>query len=95
MEDNSMPTGIQWRKSSYSGDQGGECVECAPLGPLAWRKSTYSGDQGGDCLEIAETPHTTLAVRDSKNPTGPHLTFAPATFTTFVDWTRNATTAAE
>ncbi|MFE0454493.1 DUF397 domain-containing protein [Streptomyces sp. NPDC058914] len=24
-------TGIQWRKSSYSGDQGGECVEVAEL----------------------------------------------------------------
>ncbi|MFD7130228.1 DUF397 domain-containing protein [Streptomyces sp. NPDC059894] len=22
-------TGIQWRKSSYSGDQGGDCVEIA------------------------------------------------------------------
>lgn len=87
MENDSMPTGIQWRKSSYSGDQGGSCVECAPLGPLAWRKSTYSGDQGGECLEIAETPHTTLAVRDSKNPAGPHLTFAPAAFTTFIGWT--------
>ncbi|MER5951257.1 DUF397 domain-containing protein [Streptomyces sp. NPDC001904] len=21
-----------WRKSSYSGDSGGDCVECAPLG---------------------------------------------------------------
>ena len=82
MEDNSMPTGIQWRKSSYSGDQGGECVECAPLGPLAWRKSTYSGDQGGNCIEIAEAL-TIIAVRDSKNPAGPHLTFAPAAFTTF------------
>ncbi len=24
-----MPTAIQWRKSSYSGDQGGNCVEIA------------------------------------------------------------------
>ncbi|MET9442850.1 DUF397 domain-containing protein [Streptomyces sp. NPDC006610] len=46
---------IQWRKSSYSGDQGGECIECAPVGPLAWRKSSYSGDQGGDCIECAPT----------------------------------------
>lgn len=47
------------------------------------------------CLEAAETPATSLAVRDSKNPAGPHLTFAPAAFTTFIGWTRNATTAAE
>lgn len=27
MESTEMLTAIQWRKSSYSGDQGGECVE--------------------------------------------------------------------
>ncbi|WP_254394678.1 DUF397 domain-containing protein [Streptomyces sp. AC512_CC834] len=82
-----MPTRIQWRKSRYSGDQGGECVECAPLGPLAWHKSSYSGDQGGDCVEVAEVArHTTVAVRDSKTPAGPILTLTPATFTAFVGW---------
>ncbi|MEU9378653.1 DUF397 domain-containing protein [Streptomyces sp. NPDC048255] len=45
-------TGARWRKSSYSGDTGGQCVECAPLG-AAWRKSSYSGDTGGDCVECA------------------------------------------
>ncbi|WP_419666183.1 DUF397 domain-containing protein [Streptomyces sp. 2-1] len=29
MGNNAIPTGIQWRKSSYSGDQGGSCVEIA------------------------------------------------------------------
>ncbi|MFJ7767386.1 DUF397 domain-containing protein [Streptomyces sp. NPDC097107] len=87
MESNTLLTGAQWRKSSYSGDQGGQCVECAPLGPLAWRKSSYSGDQGGDCLEVAELPrHTTVAVRDSKTPAGPVLTLAPAAFAAFVGW---------
>ncbi|MEU0069367.1 DUF397 domain-containing protein [Streptomyces sp. NPDC006332] len=96
MENNAIPTEIQWRKSSYSGDQGGNCIECAPLGRLAWRKSTYSGDQGGECVEIAELPHAgdpiNVAVRDSKTPAGPILTLGPAAFTTFVKWT---TTAAE
>ncbi|MFD4415881.1 DUF397 domain-containing protein [Streptomyces sp. NPDC058476] len=92
MESNAIPTGTQWRKSSYSGDQGGECVECAPLGLLAWRKSTYSGDQGGSCVEIAEIPSsTTIAIRDSKNPAGPILTLDPAAFTTFVEWTATVT----
>ncbi|PJM97164.1 DUF397 domain-containing protein [Streptomyces sp. CB01373] len=86
MGSNVVPTKIQWRKSSYSGDQGGSCVECAPLGALAWRKSSYSGDQGGDCLEIAETPEATVAVRDSKTPAGPVLTLASAAFTDFVSW---------
>lgn len=90
MASKAIPAGIHWRKSSYSSDQGGECIECAPLGALAWRKSTHSGDQGGQCLEIAETPHTTLAIRDSKNPTGPILTLGPATFTAFVAWAKAA-----
>ncbi|MDT9698501.1 DUF397 domain-containing protein [Streptomyces sp. P17] len=81
-----------WRKSSYSSDQGGDCVECAPIGLLAWRKSTYSGDQGGSCVEIAEATHC-IAIRDSKNPAGPILTLDPAAFTTFVTWT--STTTAE
>jgi hypothetical protein len=60
-----------------------------PIG-ARWRKSSYSGDQGGDCLEIAETPATTIAVRDSKNPAGPILTIAPAAFVSFVSWTTTA-----
>jgi uncharacterized protein DUF397 len=53
-----------WRKSSRSGDEG-NCVE------LAWRKSSFSGNEG-NCVELAHTD-TTGAVRDSKNPAGPHL----------------------
>ncbi|MEV1081352.1 DUF397 domain-containing protein [Streptomyces sp. NPDC050211] len=87
MASNAIPAGIQWRKSSYSGDQGGDCVECSPIGALAWRKSTHSSDQGGDCVEIAEAPCSTIAVRDSKNPAGPMLTLDPAAFTTFLSWT--------
>jgi len=86
MGNNAMPTGIRWRKSSYSGDQGGSCVECAPLGALAWRKASHSGDQGGNCVEIAEAPCATVAVRDSKTSTGPALTVAPAAFSAFVSW---------
>ncbi|MEU1001668.1 DUF397 domain-containing protein [Streptomyces tibetensis] len=81
-----IPAGTQWRSSSYSGDQGGNCVECAPVGTLTWRKSRHSGDQGGDCVEVAETS-ATVALRDSKNPAGPMLTLDPAVFTTFVNWT--------
>ncbi|AWK08337.1 DUF397 domain-containing protein [Streptomyces spongiicola] len=49
----SDPTGARWRTSSYSSDQGGECVECLPLGGAVWRTSSYSGDQGGDCVACA------------------------------------------
>ncbi|MGW5057943.1 DUF397 domain-containing protein [Streptomyces sp. NPDC004096] len=31
MEGNSIPAATRWRKSSYSSDQGGECLEFAEL----------------------------------------------------------------
>jgi hypothetical protein len=52
-----------WRKSTYSDDGGGSCVE------VAWRKSTYSAGGGSDCIEVA-LGEADVAVRDSKNPGG-------------------------
>lgn len=75
--------GALWRKSSYSGSNGGECVECAPLGTAAWRKASYSGNTGGECVEVAAQP-CRVAVRDSKNPEGPAFTVSPAAFSAFV-----------
>jgi hypothetical protein len=43
-------TGADWFKSSYSNNQGGNCVEGARL-DADWFKSSYSNDQGGNCLE--------------------------------------------
>ncbi|XDV66398.1 DUF397 domain-containing protein [Streptomyces sp. R33] len=74
---------MQWRKSSFSGTTGGDCVECAPLGTAAWRKASYSGDTGGECVEVATQP-AHIAVRDSKNPDGPAFTVSPAAFAAFV-----------
>ncbi|MBT2544467.1 DUF397 domain-containing protein [Streptomyces sp. ISL-44] len=76
-------TGALWRKSSYSGSSGGECVECAPLGAAAWHKASYSSTTGGECIEVAAQP-CRVAVRDSKNPEGPAFAVAPEAFTTFV-----------
>lgn len=74
---------VPWRKSSYSGSTGGDCVECAPLGGAAWRKSSYSGNTGGECVEVAPlTPH--IAVRDSKNPEVGTLTLSPEAYVAFV-----------
>ncbi|KOU80956.1 DUF397 domain-containing protein [Streptomyces virginiae] len=76
-------TGARWRKSSYSSDTGGQCIECAPLGALAWRKASYSGDTGGECVEVAAQP-CLVAVRDSKVPEGPVFAVRPAAFAAFV-----------
>lgn len=56
---------MTWRKSSFSGSNGGDCVE------VAWCKSSFSGSNGGNCVEVASTLG---ALRDSKNPSGPVLT---------------------
>lgn len=38
-----------------------------------WRKSSRSGEEGGNCVELnALVPGV---IRDSKNPTGPVLSF--------------------
>ncbi|WP_433266881.1 DUF397 domain-containing protein [Actinosynnema sp. CS-041913] len=41
---------------------------------LTWRKSSYSGGGNTDCVEIAQAGRA-VAVRDSKNPTGPVIAF--------------------
>ena len=71
-------TGVSWRKSSYSGTNGGACIEVAEV----WRKSSYSGSNGGDCVEVAPLP-AAIAVRDSKDPGGPKLIFTPQAWAAF------------
>ncbi|HEU5025057.1 MAG TPA: DUF397 domain-containing protein [Spirillospora sp.] len=58
-----------WHKSSYTGSNGGNCVEVAGL---VWRKSTRSASNGGNCVELADAAGA-LAVRDSKDLNGPVL----------------------
>jgi hypothetical protein len=48
-----------------------------------WRKSSYSGGNGGNCLEVARNLPGVVAVRDSKDRTGPVLTFTPAEWEAF------------
>jgi hypothetical protein len=64
-----------WRKSSRS-NGAGNCVE------LAWRKSSRSNG-GGACVELVLAADAG-AVRDSKNPAGPILTFPAASLATFL-----------
>jgi hypothetical protein len=51
---------------------------------LRWRKSGRSSDQG-ECVEVAASPSGAIAVRDSKNPDGPHLTLSRHAFRTLLD----------
>ncbi len=47
-----------------------------------WYKSTRSND-GGNCVEVADNLPGVVALRDSKNPTGPALFFTPAEWAAF------------
>ncbi|MEV0391768.1 DUF397 domain-containing protein [Polymorphospora rubra] len=52
-----------------------------------WRKSTRSG--GGDnCVEVA-TENGTIGIRDSKDPTGPILTFTRTEWAAFLAGVRS------
>ncbi|SHF53495.1 DUF397 domain-containing protein [Streptoalloteichus hindustanus] len=55
-----------------------------PKLPVFWRKSSRSQNGSANCVEIADLTGA-AAVRDSKNPTGPALVFAPGAFTAFVN----------
>ncbi|MFE2296110.1 DUF397 domain-containing protein [Streptomyces sp. NPDC059452] len=93
-----MSTALNWFKSSYSGSEGGACLEVA----YDWRKSSYSGSEGGQCLEIAynwqKSSHSAdeggacveiaahpaaVHVRDSKVIEGPTFSVTPAAWNTF------------
>ncbi|MGQ5262809.1 DUF397 domain-containing protein [Micromonospora sp. ZYX-F-536] len=47
-----------------------------------WRTSSRSGN--GECVEVADNLPGVVGVRDSKDPSGPVLVFAPAAWQAFV-----------
>ncbi|MEV0352940.1 DUF397 domain-containing protein [Nonomuraea sp. NPDC050680] len=49
-----------------------------------WFKSSHSGGNGGDCVEVATNLPGIVAVRDSKDPSGPALVFAPEVWADFI-----------
>jgi hypothetical protein len=78
-------TAVTWRKSSYSGGDGGNCIEASDsLTSASWRKSTYSSGDSDNCIEVADNLPDLIPVRDSKDPEGPALTFTPAAWSSFV-----------
>lgn len=53
----------EWKKSSRSGNTGGNCVELRLTNE--WKKSSRSGNTGGDCVEARALPEV-VQVRDTK-----------------------------
>lgn len=54
-----------------------------PNSAFSWTKSSYSGGNGA-CVEIAVPTTAAIAVRDSKDPEGPRLTFDNSSWKSFV-----------
>jgi len=68
---------VTWRKSSYSGGNGGGCIEVG-----TWRKSSHSGD----CVEVgAPTGIDRVLVRDTKDRQGPTLAVSPQVWRRFAE----------
>lgn len=63
-----MGTVTAWRKASYSGNGGNDCVEVGQHTD-AWRKTSYSSGNGGNCVEVGQHA-AAVAVRDTKNRDG-------------------------
>jgi Domain of unknown function (DUF397) len=81
--------GVRFVKSSYSGDDGGNCVEVGWAG-VRFVKSSYSSDDGGQCVEVA-TGAGVVGIRDSKlGAAGPVLALSPAAFTAFLHELKDA-----
>ncbi|MBQ0984890.1 DUF397 domain-containing protein [Streptomyces sp. F63] len=73
---NDAPT--TWFKSSYSGDEGGDCLEVAYSGG----RSMLTPAQDNACSEGATGP-SAVHIRDSKHRSGPTLTIAPTAWAAF------------
>jgi hypothetical protein len=77
-----------WRKATYSGGNGGACVEVG-----VWQKSSYSGGNGGNCVEVsaALTPRVVCLVRDTKDRDGARLAFTAGAWDSFVSAIKDGT----
>jgi hypothetical protein len=53
-------------------------------GTDTWTKSSYSGGNGA-CVEVKSAEVQSIAVRDSKAPEGPSISFVPASWNAFVN----------
>ncbi|TCB98316.1 DUF397 domain-containing protein [Micromonospora zingiberis] len=55
------------------------------LSNARWRKATRSGTSGGECVEVADDLGGVVAVRDSKDPSGPVLAIDPTAWRAFLE----------
>lgn len=86
-----------WSKSSYSTNDGPDCVEVAWVKSshsagnnndcveVGWLKSSHSSNDGPACVEVKASDEAIL-IRDSKDPEGPHLHITPTEWSAFLEY---------
>ncbi|MGA2830885.1 MAG: DUF397 domain-containing protein [Streptosporangiaceae bacterium] len=62
------------------------------LSRAPWRTSSHSSGTGA-CVQVAAIPAGVIAVRDSKDPSGPRLLFSRQTWQAFTSRAKNGATA--
>jgi hypothetical protein len=70
--------------------RGRRAVEEISTARVTWRKSTRSNGSG-NCVEVADDLAGRVGLRDSKDPTGPVLTFDPGAWSHFVAGVKHGT----
>jgi uncharacterized protein DUF397 len=55
-----------------------------------WRTSSYTGANGGNCVEVGHAGHL-IAVRDTKDRTGPELAVTAAAWQQFAATVKSST----
>jgi hypothetical protein len=65
--------------------------ETHDLSRANWFKSSYSNGQGGACVEVASNLPGIVAVRDSKNRSGPQLAVPDQAWSQFTQAIKHGT----
>ncbi|HTP16570.1 MAG TPA: DUF397 domain-containing protein [Streptosporangiaceae bacterium] len=58
-------------------------IKATQLQGAAWRKSRHS-NPSGNCVELADLPDGSVAIRNSRHPSGPALVCTRAELTAFL-----------